>query len=436
MLVDLPVVEQRYLAVRAVLDGAQVSDVASQLGVSRQSVHAWVVRYERAGLAGLADRSHRPRSCPHQTCAELEALICELRRQHPRWGGLRILLELKRRRLWDGGFPSKSSVNRVLARHGLLVRAPRRRRRSEFIRWERPAPMLLWQLDIVEGPKLVNPRTGELRPSKIITGVDDHARFCVIAKVVERATGRAVCTALVAALETFGVPEEILTDNGKQFTGRFGRPPTEVLFERICRRNGITQRLIKPRSPTTTGKIERFHRTLEVEFLDQTGPFPSLAEAQAALDGWVGEYNTDRPHQALNTVEPVTPAERFAPVPDCERALLPLWIPPNLTPVDGQRSTDHQPLAPSSPTAVEFERVVPASGNMWLEAVRSGSAPPGPDRWSRFWADSDMIHVLAGGARIKTLRSYLSSADLQRLTHRGARPAGPSPLPPADGHGS
>ena len=76
---------------------------------------------------------------------------------------------------------------------------------------------------------------------KVITGVDDHSRYCVIATVVYRATGRAVCSAFVAAMRVYGVPAEVLSDNGKQFTGRFGKPrPAEVLFERICRENGIT----------------------------------------------------------------------------------------------------------------------------------------------------------------------------------------------------
>ena len=57
-------------------------------------------------------------------------------------------------------------------------------------------------------------------------------------------------------MRTYGIPDEVLTDNGKQFTGRFGKPrPAEVLFERICRRNGIRQLLTKPYSPTTTGKV-------------------------------------------------------------------------------------------------------------------------------------------------------------------------------------
>lgn len=96
--------------------------------------------------------------------------------------------------------------------------------------------------------------------AKVVTGVDDHSRFCVIAKVAQRAAGRAVCLAFAEALQRFGILEEVLTDNGKQFTGRFNRPrPAEVLFERICRENGIVARNAKPRTPTTTGKVERFH---------------------------------------------------------------------------------------------------------------------------------------------------------------------------------
>src|SRR4051812_50005485 len=90
-------------------------------------------------------------------------------------------------------------------------------------------------------------------------------------------------------------------------------------FDKICRRNGIAHRLTAPRSPTTTGKIERFHQTLQGELLDDAPPFASLLEAQAALDDWVREYNADRPHQALDTKRPVTPAERFQPAGDEQR---------------------------------------------------------------------------------------------------------------------
>ena len=108
-------------------------------------------------------------------------------------------------------------------------------------------------------------------------------------------------------MRTYGVPQEILSDNGKVFTGRFGATDTEVLFDRICRENGIDHLLRAPRSPTTTGKIERFHRTLRSQFL--TGrTFAHLEEAQAELGAWVRSYNTQRPHQSLGMA---TPASRF-----------------------------------------------------------------------------------------------------------------------------
>jgi hypothetical protein len=143
--------------------------------------------------------------------------------------------------------------------------------------------------------------------AKIITGIDDHSRFCVSAHVVARATARPTCDALGLAMGRYGVPEQVLTDNGKVFTGRFGTGAGEVLFDRICRENGIRHLLTAPRSPTTTGKVERFHKTLRREFL--TGKrFASLEEAQEELDAWVWTYNHERPHQSLGMT---VPWERF-----------------------------------------------------------------------------------------------------------------------------
>jgi hypothetical protein len=67
--------------------------------------------------------------------------------------------------------------------------------------------------------------------AKLISGIDDHSRYSVIAKVVPRATARAVCSAFVTAMTEYGIPDEVLSDNGRQFTGRFGAPrPAEVLL--------------------------------------------------------------------------------------------------------------------------------------------------------------------------------------------------------------
>lgn len=425
-LVQLSVVEQRLDAVRAVLAGARVGEVAASLGVSRQSVHAWMVRYLASGVAGLADRSHRPRSSPRQVAGLVEVAVVEMRRQHPRWGAKRIRMELLRR---PPGWvvPSTRTINRVLVRHGLVVERKRKRPRDSFVRWERPGPMQLWQIDIVGGVWLVDPRTGVVREAKIVTGVDDHSRFCVIASVVERATGRQVCLALAGALSRFGVPEEILTDNGKQFTDRFGKGG-EVLFDKICRLNGITHRLTQPASPTTTGKIERFHLTLRRELLDDCGIFESLEKAQTAVDGFVEQYNLDRPHQALDPENPVVPADRFTPtVPP---PTLPTWLPPALVSSSTENGDTVETTTGWSGGPVEFDRVVPPSGNMslagkqfWLGPVRSGQVV-------RFWAGVDLIHLFIGGTRIKTVRSHLSVTDLAQLVAQGATNAGPSPLPP------
>jgi transposase InsO family protein len=440
-LVALSVVEQRYRAVMAVLDGARISEVAAEIGVSRQSVSSWLVRYRDGGLAGLADRSRRPRSSPRQAPPELEARVCELRRDHPRWGAQRILHELMRGPQVPEPLPSRATVHRILLRHGLVISRARRKKRSDYVRWQRPAAMQLWQIDIVYGPHLVDVVTGELREARIVTGVDDHSRFCVMARVVERATGRQVCLAFADALQRFGAPEEVLSDNGKQFTDRFGRGG-EVLFDKICRRNGITHRLTQPNSPTTTGKIERFHQTLRRELLDDARPFTSMLEAQAALDDWVREYNADRPHQALETRAPVTPAERFQPAPGEQRELLPLWLPGSLASVPEPASTptaERAIDAGAAPAAVdggpvEFERVVPPSGNLMVAQRQFWLGPARAGQTVRFWASVDVIHLTINGARVKSLRSHWSIADLAQLAQQGAVAAGPPPLPPpADG---
>lgn len=297
--------EQRYLAVLAVIaEGHTVTEVAARLGVARQTVHRWLARYEAGGLENLGDRSHRPRSCPHQMPAEVEVAVVEMRRAHPSWGPKRLVFELARAGVEP--LPSESAVYRCLVRLNLIDPDARRGRDRRWKRWERGVPMELWQMDVVGGFVLADGTK-----AKALTGVDDHSRFCVCARLMLRESSRQVCDGLAGAMRTWGVPDEILTDNGKVFTGRFNQPPVEVLFDRVCRENGITHRLTQPYSPTTTGKIERFHRTLRTEFRTDR-VFDDLAAAQAELDEWVDDYNTNRPHQGIGMV---TPAERFGQSP-------------------------------------------------------------------------------------------------------------------------
>jgi transposase len=179
-LVELSVVEQRYRAVLDAVAWVPVTEVAERYGVSRQSVHAWVRRYERGGLGGLMDRSRRPDSCPHQVSAEIETAVCELRREHPRWGPLRLAHELGRAGV--APVPSRMSVYRVLVRHGLIEPQPRKRPKDSYVRWERDAPMALWQMDLVGGIFLADGTE-----AKLVTGVDDHSR--VLRDLPGRSTG-------------------------------------------------------------------------------------------------------------------------------------------------------------------------------------------------------------------------------------------------------
>ncbi|MGH9019662.1 MAG: IS481 family transposase [Acidimicrobiales bacterium] len=294
--------EQRYDAVTMVMrDGFSITEVAAKFNVTRQTVYRWLSKYEGGGLEALGDESHRPHHVPHQMDGATEVRVLDLRRRHHLWGPKRIQFELKREG-WDST-PSHMAIYRALVRAGLIVRGERHKVLKTYKRWERGRPMELWQMDVV-GSIFTTDGT----EAKVLTGIDDHSRFLVCHGVMARATARPVNEHFVAALTRWGVPDEILTDNGKVFTGRFGRHDSEVLFDKICRENGINHILTRPRSPTTTGKIERWHYTLRREFVAER-TFSSLADLQGQLDAWVHDYNTERPHQELGMA---TPSERFS----------------------------------------------------------------------------------------------------------------------------
>jgi transposase InsO family protein len=335
---EMSVAEQRYQAVLAVISGGEtVKDTAARFGVSRQTLHAWLAKYEAGGIENLGDGSHRPRSCPHQMPAVVEVAVAELRRAHPTWGPRRLVYELGKA---GQVVPSESAVYRALVRLSLIEPGARRPRDRRWRRWERGRPMELWQMDVVGGFVLADGRR-----AKALTGVDDHSRYCVSAYLMLRESAQRVCEGLAQAMRRYGVPEEILTDNGKVFTGRFNHPPVEVLFDRICRENGITHRLTQPRSPTTTGKVERFHRALRTEFRTDR-VFPDLATAQTELDAWVDDYNHRRPHQAIGMA---TPADRFLHA-----------VPAPVT-----------PLRPAGPTAGSTSRPGPGRGDGYWVARRA-----------------------------------------------------------------
>ncbi|MGP4009906.1 integrase core domain-containing protein [Streptomyces sp. 4N124] len=253
------------------------------------------------------------------------------------------------------------------------------------------------------------------RECKMVTGIDDHFRFVVIAAVVAVPSGRVVCEAFAAAMRRYGVPSEVLTDNGKQFTGRHNKPePAEVLFERVCRENGITARRTKPRSPTTTGKIERFHRPLREEFLDQVAPFASQEAAQQAIDEWVAAYNHQRPHQSLDMA---VPASSFRPNGPARTG-------PTPPPIDADLGDETEPFAvrvmeapPPPPAGTVPSNSRPGSRpghtSPWCPASRKPqSRPRRPARTLTIWGDQRSIHLTLDGHLVKTVPSRLTEENL------------------------
>lgn len=365
--------EQRYRAVMEVLEeGTSVTEVARRYGVARQTVHEWLARYANGGgMAALADRSPRPATCPHQMPPGVEARVVAVRRDHPGWGPSRIRWELERAGVVP--LPGRSAVYRALIRHGLIVPGKRRRRREDYRRWERSAAMALWQMDVMGRVHLAGGTE-----VKVVTGIDDHSRFIVSAKVVAAATARPVCQALTEALHRHGIPQQILTDNGKVFTARFGRGPGPVMFDRICADNGIRHLLTAPYSPTTTGKVERLHKTMRAEFFTPNDRLSAtIGELQAALDAWVIEYNTTRPHQSCGGRPP---AERFA------------LAGRSITPVDSAAAPAPAPAA-AHPAAARR----PAGVSRWVNAAGKISLAGFAYHVGASYAGEPVEAVVAGG---------------------------------------
>jgi transposase InsO family protein len=277
--------------------GDSVAEVCRRRGVSRASFYRYRARYLREGESGLVSRSRAPRSSPGQIDAELEAMICALRRRRPRWGARRIRAELLRAGV---DAPAVSTVNRTLKRNHLIAPQPPRKATAK-LRFERPLANDLWQIDATQVP-LAGGGHGWA-----IDVLDDHARYLLAIRAGARATAELAWESFTAAASLHGTPRQLLSDNGAIFTGRLHGH--EVAFERKLAALGVQMINSAPAHPQTLGKLERFHRTMK-EWLAEEGPAVDLEHLQLLLGRFQGHYNTERPHQALGDL---TPAERYTP---------------------------------------------------------------------------------------------------------------------------
>ena len=251
---------------------------------------------QAGGDSALADRSRRPHSSSLKTSDSIEREVVALRRQHPAWGGRKL-----RQVLLDRGVenvPSASSITRVLHRHGLI--APEESKKHQaFQSFQRPEPNELWQVDFKGDFALA--QGGRCYP---LTLLDDCSRYSLGVWACPNQQGRTVKEHFRQVFVRYGIPKAIYVDNGNPW----GTSRERTRHSRVSvwlMRHDIEVIHGRPYCPQGRGKIERFHRTLKLEVL-QDRQISNLRDAQAAFDPWRECYNHHRPHESIEMKVPAS----------------------------------------------------------------------------------------------------------------------------------
>ena len=274
-------------------EGLPVELIAQNLKVNASSVYGWVKRYRDDGEAALHrvyGGSRTPRLPP-----AVKTTITELKRRHPEHGIRRIAQLLRRVFLLPG---SAETVRATLHQHALL-KSPRRKPQKNPPKprfFERNAPNQLWQSDIF---------TFRLNSQNayLIGFIDDHSRYLTGLGVYRGQTAENVLEVYRQAVGEYGVPKEMLTDNGRQYVAWHG----QTRFQMALARDRVQHIRSAPHHPMTLGKIERFWKTIWEEFLERAR-FDTFESAVERIGYWVKYYNHQRPHQGI---EGLCPADRF-----------------------------------------------------------------------------------------------------------------------------
>jgi len=326
-------------------DGISVAAVCRRYGVSRQSFYEYRRRLWAEGVPALQPRSTRPTNSPTRTAAEIESLIVKLRVDNPRCGARTIHTKLVQAGLPQP--PVVSTIHRVLQRHGLVV-ALQHWAPKEWKRFERKAPNDLWQID---GTMVA---LTDRSKAWIVDLLDDHARYAIGATAIRRFTVHAAWKAMETAINEYGAPRQLISDNGLQFKSRKGHKP--VYFQERLTALNIHQLNSRPRHPQTCGKLERYHRTFK-EFYADNGPADTVEALQKLCDQFRWYYNHERPHRSLNQQTP-------AVVYDASR---------KMTPQDLRRGGNTGPrvLTVSESGAVKYrQRKINVGMPLWGHKVR------------------------------------------------------------------
>ena len=324
---DWDVVDVRLKALEAKWSGVELERVLGTFRCSRSQLFAWQARYRVEGVAGLAPRSRRPLTSPRQTPVEVEDAVLVIAKRRPRWGPDKIRAELVRT---AGAAPARSTIQQILARRtGSARRRVRDRAKPAWRRFVRPVSNDLWQIDATR--HTLRDETGFW----VVDILDDHSRFLLAAHVGTGPTSALAWDALTAAVVAYGLPRQLLSDNGTTFTGRL--LGAEVGFERCVRSAGIELIHAGPGHPQTVGKLERQHRT-QNEWVTDHRP-GTLPEAQHVLDDYRRDYNDNRPHHALDGRRP---AEVYRADPGVQLPPLDLVAPADALPTDCVRRRVNQ----------------------------------------------------------------------------------------------
>jgi putative transposase len=279
--------------------GVRIDNVAAWCrdnGVNPRTYYRHLARIRAEGQ--WRPRSRRPYHRPTATCAELDAWICKLRADlAPDNGADYIrdaLVGIHARTGPDWVVPSRSTINRVLARHDLLDRNPAKRPRSSWRRFAYARPRDCYQIDATEialadGDTVV-----------VFDVLDDCTRMLLACHAAPAETTDAAITAITKAFNDHGAPAIVLADNGTSFTHRHLNPDAgPSRFTRTVHAAGTHLIHASPYHPQTCGKVERHHQTLK-RWLATQPTAGTLQQLQDQLDRYrTHYYNTRRSHSAL-----------------------------------------------------------------------------------------------------------------------------------------
>ena len=287
---------RRELVERAEAEG--VGPAADALGVSRRTAAKWLSRWRREGVAGLLDRSSRPRRLARSTAPRLVERVLALRHERLIASAIAERCALPR-----------STVGAILRRHG-LGRLKAQQPAVPVVRYERQSPGELVHLDTKKlgrigriGHRIHGDRTTRVRGigwEYAHVAIDDHSRLAYL-EVLPDETGES-CTAFWERAQRFyerhGITvQRIRTDNGSGYRS--------TLFNAVLHGEGIRHLYTQPYTPRTNGKAERMVQTLLREWAYKR-PYSSSRRRTAALRPWLRHYNRSRPHGGIGGRPPIT----------------------------------------------------------------------------------------------------------------------------------